>query len=111
MEPGGSRWSKYEAERDVERHIGGQLRSDGGRKYFELDSFAQAFSGTPDGRIKFCDQCGRVYWVRRTDAQVHGCTVACSKILRTRKWREKVTEVQKLKYKRNRIKKETSKGE
>ena len=73
------------------------------------DFFTKAFEGVEIDRLRLCDNCGRVYWVKRLDMK--GCTVSCAKILRTRKWREKITAEQKLNYKINRIKKETKNGE
>lgn len=74
-----------------------------GRVRFIPDKFTEAFEGVEADRLKRCGACGRVFWVRRTDQK--GCTVSCAKVLRTRKWREKTTEEQRVKYKVNRIKK------
>lgn len=81
------------------------------RVKFRPDEFTRAFNGVPVDRLNLCDNCGLVYWVRRTGAKVHGCTLACSKILRTRRWREKVTAERKAQYVLNRIEKESIKGD
>jgi hypothetical protein len=73
-----------------------------GKLVFLSDKFTQAFNGVEIDRLKICENCKKVFWVKRIDMK--GCTTPCAKVLRTRKWREKTTEEQRLKYKINRIK-------
>lgn len=80
-----------------------------GRIDFEPDKFTEAFVGVRIERIKTCKNCGRVFWMKRDDMK--GCSTSCAKILRTRKWREKVTPEQKQKYYIDRMHRELNKGE
>jgi hypothetical protein len=80
-----------------------------GRVVFLPDKFTEAFHGVDVDRVRICGNCKRVFWVKRLDMK--GCTVLCSKVLRTRKWREKTTTEQRTKYKINRILKDSKKGE
>jgi hypothetical protein len=79
-----------------------------GKLRFLPDEFTEAFNGVDIDRIKLCGSCKKVFWVKRLDMK--GCTTSCAKILRTRKWREKTTKEQRLKYKINRIQKDETKG-
>lgn len=73
------------------------------------DEFTAAFNGVDIDRLGLCGSCGRVFWLKRLDMK--GCSLSCGKILRTRKWREKITPKQRLKYKINRVMKSTKQGE
>ena len=103
--PGG--WDRTMSRSRLLQRIGVDFGFDknDGRAVFELSDFAKAFTGIQPERIKLCDNCGRVFWVRRTNAKLNGCSERCAKVLRTRRWRKALTPEKKLKYEHNRFKK------
>lgn len=76
-----------------------------GRVCFVADDFTDAFHGSEAERLGICLACDRVFWRKRIDMK--GCTIACARVIRTRRSRQrKPTEEQKKKYKINRVLKE-----
>lgn len=73
------------------------------------DKLVSAFNNVDAYRIKICGSCKKVFWATRLDMK--GCSTPCSKVLRTRKWREMTTEKQRVNYKINRIRKAKKKGD
>lgn len=68
------------------------------------DEFVSAFNNVEAARIRICGKCDKVFWAKRLDMK--GCTSTCSAALRTQKWREKTTDLQRQTYKVNRIAKQ-----
>jgi predicted nucleic acid-binding Zn ribbon protein len=73
------------------------------------DELTTALNGTDLRNLKRCPVCGRVFWLSRKDQK--GCTRACAKVLRTRRWRERTTAEQRDRYKVSRIIREMKKEE
>lgn len=101
-----SKFTTEAARQMIQQMIPVTLGFEDGLIKFELSEFAHAFSGIPPERIQLCENCQRVYWAKRSDAKVHGCSTTCSKVLRTRKWRNGITVAQKRQYAWNRYRKE-----
>jgi len=76
---------------------------------FRMDSFTRAFNGVDITRLRLCEYepCGKIFWLRRLPKENWkgniGCSKKCSGALRTKDWREKTTDKQRLKYKINRV--------
>lgn len=67
---------------------------------FPHDEFKEAFRKVRPERIGVCENCGRVFWKARLDMKA--CTKSCARILRTNRWREKVSPEKKTQYHVNR---------
>lgn len=81
---------------------------------FRADHFVTLFEGVDHNRLRLCDHCHRIFWVRRIDKnpdpdKKFGCSPECVTVLTTRKWREKTTPKQRENYKINRIAKQLRK--
>lgn len=75
-----------------------------GRFKVVLDPLSLELDGVDATRIRECQACKHIFWAGRRDMQ--GCSAKCSHVLRTAKWRDKMTEEQRITYKLARIKKQ-----
>lgn len=73
------------------------------------DYFTAAFEGIQLSRIKKCEDCGKVFWLRRAHAVHVGCSPGCSNRLRVRKNYEKMSVEDRKKNEVDRVLKEVEK--
>jgi hypothetical protein len=78
-----------------------------GTVHFPQDACAKAFEGLKPERIKRCEHCRRVFWVKRLGTRA--CGPVCTSVLSTRKWRSKSTLEERRRYETNRILKASKK--